>query len=55
MRSLVGCSPNAGHQARREAEAKRTLYAVACMPLFGADAAKVPPRSSVLHPYKQPQ
>ena len=28
--------PNAGHQARREAGAQRTLYAVACMPLFGA-------------------
>jgi hypothetical protein len=24
--------PNAGHQARREAGAERTLYAVACMP-----------------------
>ena len=27
--------PNAGRQARREAGAQRTLYAVACMPLFG--------------------
>jgi hypothetical protein len=26
---------NAGHQARREAGAQRTLDAVACMPLFG--------------------
>jgi hypothetical protein len=26
---------NAGHQARRAAAAQRTLYAVACMPLFG--------------------
>jgi hypothetical protein len=25
---------NAGHQARREAEAERKLYAVACMPLL---------------------
>jgi hypothetical protein len=31
---------NAGHQARREAGAQRTLYAVACMPVLG----------SVLHP-----
>src|SRR2546428_13296070 len=30
MRSLVGCSPNAGHQARLEAGAQRTLEAVAC-------------------------
>jgi hypothetical protein len=27
--------PNAGHQARREAGAERTLYAVACMPWLG--------------------
>jgi hypothetical protein len=27
--------PNAEHQARREAGAERTLYAVACMPWFG--------------------
>jgi hypothetical protein len=33
---------NAGHQARREAGARdeRTLYAVACMPLFGAVASQ---------------
>src|SRR5712692_9231176 len=32
IRSLVGCSPNAPLQARREAEARdeRRLYAVAC-------------------------
>jgi hypothetical protein len=31
--------PNAGHQARLKAEARheRTLYAVACMPLFGRE------------------
>ena len=28
--------PNARHQAWREAGAQRTLYAVACMPLFGS-------------------
>ena len=31
--------PNAGHQARREAGAQRTLYAVACMPSLGQDEA----------------
>jgi len=30
---------NTGHQARREAGAERTLYAVACMPLLGPHAA----------------
>jgi hypothetical protein len=29
--------PNAGPQARREAGAQRTLYAVACRPLLGTD------------------
>jgi hypothetical protein len=32
-------TPNAGHQARREAGAQRTLYAVACMPSLGQDWA----------------
>jgi hypothetical protein len=33
---LMSCPmPNAGHQARREAGAQRTLEAVACMPWFG--------------------
>ncbi len=36
--------PNAGHQARREAEAQRKLYAVACMPLLGG----VPLRTTTL-------
>jgi hypothetical protein len=31
----VELGPNAGHQARREAGAQRTLYAVACMPVLG--------------------
>src|SRR5712692_8678099 len=31
-----GATPNAGRQARREAGAQRTLYAVACTPWFGA-------------------
>src|SRR5262245_56165097 len=30
--------PNARHQARREAGAQRTLYAVACMPLIMYEA-----------------
>jgi hypothetical protein len=42
MRS-VG-TPNAGHQARRAAEARdeRTLYAVACMPLILIEAPSQP-------------
>jgi hypothetical protein len=37
MRSLVGCSPNAGRQPPLEADARheRTLYAVACTPSLG--------------------
>ncbi len=34
--------PNVGHQARRAAGAQRTLYAVACMPLFGVDLGQLP-------------
>lgn len=36
---------NAGHQAQREAEAERKLYAVACMPLFD----QVLPSDSFMH------
>jgi hypothetical protein len=32
-------APNAGHQARLEAGAERTLEAVACMPSLGLAAA----------------
>jgi hypothetical protein len=39
-RSYYHLSSNAGHQARREAEAQRTLYAVACMPWFGAGSGR---------------
>jgi hypothetical protein len=35
IRSLVGCSPNAGAQPRLEAEAQRTLEGVGCSALFG--------------------
>jgi hypothetical protein len=41
--------PNAGHQARREAEAKRKLYAVACMPLFGDATVPQSPESLTTH------
>jgi hypothetical protein len=34
--SFFYSTPNAGHQARREAGAQRTLYAVACMPLLAS-------------------
>ena len=41
IRSLVGCSPNAGPELRLEAGARheRTLEAVSSRPMFGADSA----------------
>ena len=38
-------APNAGHQARLEAGAQRTLEAVACMPVLGSVAIALLPRS----------
>jgi hypothetical protein len=41
-RLLCACAqaePNARFQARRRAEAERTLFAVACKPLFGSAGA----------------
>jgi hypothetical protein len=35
----IGSHSNAGHQARREAEAKRKLYAVACMRVIMIEAS----------------
>jgi len=35
MRSLVGCSPNAGPQPLPEAGAQRTLEGVSCSAWFG--------------------
>lgn len=35
--------PNAGRQARLEAEAKRKLEAVACTRVFGSTVAREPP------------
>jgi hypothetical protein len=37
----VGSTHNAGHQARREAGAQRTLYAVACMPMLDKALAEM--------------
>src|SRR6266567_3680596 len=40
MRSLVGCSPNAGHQLLPQAGAQRTLEAVSCTPWFGPELGR---------------
>src|SRR6266851_1386043 len=42
-------APNARHQARREAGAQQTLYAVACMPLFGDATVPEFPESLMAH------
>jgi hypothetical protein len=42
MRSLVGCSPNAGPEPLLEAGAERTLEAVGSRPWLGVSAAAPP-------------
>src|SRR5688572_8839346 len=46
--------PNAGAQARREAEAQRTLYAVACRPLIMIEASPSAYPSGMLAVGKEP-
>ena len=45
---LVKLMPNARGQARQAAGAQRTLFAVACTPLFGPEAA-APPSNGLEH------
>ena len=49
--NILDVQPNAGHQARPEAEARdeRTLYAVACLPWLGAGCVREPFRETCAH------